>query len=145
MDPEKLRRTLQEKGLIQNGLFVCGAVDGKNYPWGFIADLVLLPVTIHFGMLLTHFTLSDYRRYIEPTLVGITLVDGELVIAPSNDEEILTDKIVRIKREDVKDVRLINRLDMYLIITPKEGEVFKCRILRHAKTIQKMIDLFNSQ
>ena len=137
MDPKGLKREFLEKGLIQNGLFACGVVDEKNR-WRTAGNILLFL----FATGIPGHPLIKGKCM----LFGITLVDGELVITPSDGKNILTDQATRLKRKDVEGIRLTTELgEMILIITSKDGDVFKCRILQHAKAIQKMIDLFNSQ
>jgi hypothetical protein len=133
--PRDIKKALMDSGLVQNGLFAWGTIPEGTKAW----EIVLSVVTLAFG---SYFLLPS-----KGVVVGFTFVDDALIITPTNDETVLTESAIRITKKDVKEVTLKrNRLgEVALVVIDNDNERSEYHVIQPVKTMERMVELFNSQ
>jgi virulence-associated protein VagC len=129
MKPEKIKELLQQKGLIQNDLFAWGTSKPSGAAVGLGAAFGAL------GGLLASSTIKT---------VGITLIDGKLVITPVTKKEAMAEDAVRLSKDDINEITFKTKLGAAtLMIVNKEGKKNAYNIGKPFDAMKMIVDKFN--
>jgi len=124
MELQKVKEILNLKGLMQDGLFALGSIPGKS-----AKDLGHAFGAVWAGNI--------------PKFYAITFFEGELIITPITDKEVLIEELIRIKKTDVDSIIVKSGLiGMSLQITKDNAK--KVYNIEKSGDIQEIVKRVNS-